>query len=80
MVHTLDFLVFSDKGVKPSPASSLTCLVGDVKETTSLFEKSKGFSLVTVVWPVGVGASCGFCRTVIAFLLRHGCRRKLMKP
>ena len=49
--NRLDFLVFSDKDVKPL----LLChgLAGDVKDPSSLFEKSRRLSPVIVVWPEG---------------------------
>ena len=51
-------------------------LVGDVKEPTSLFEKSRD-SPGVVVWPMGVGALHGFNKPLCAFSLGHSCPRKL---
>ena len=42
--------------------------VGDVKDPTSLFEKSRGLSLVIVVWPEG---DCSNWLT----LLRYPCHK-----
>ena len=48
--------MFSDKDDKPSvpsPASSQSSFSRDVKEPTSLFQKSRGLSPLIVVWPEG---------------------------